>query len=199
MGPWEKAGSEERSLVSAGGFPVAQIIDGEDLQAVMTDAQGTPLQVVDEAGNIKSKLETDIYGHEVDFTGTRDLAHQWLGVARSHKLGLVSTAGRFYEERSTAFLQPEPLLLGPSSVGVLSDPYHGNPYSYARFNGIGLADPSGYWDGAGAVGWFVGVQQGAAAGALKVRCGIGRPRSKSHRNRAMGWRGFAGVVDVGAK
>ena len=153
MRSWEEVDGESRTLVTIEGLTglhAAQLqIKGNKgnpakVEALFTDLQGTVTGTYGaKDAKVVSTLETDVYGVPLSSTGKLDVAHQWIGVPRSDKLGLVFTGARLYDERSRMFLSPEPLALGSTGPGLALDPYQSNPYAYGRWNGATASDPNG--------------------------------------------------------
>ena len=142
LGSWESVNGESRTQVGAEGLPVARIHNGKKLFAVMSDAQGTPLRVYKADGTLQDALDVDVYGHEVTASaGGKNLAHHWLGLSRSRKLGITSTAARLYEARSSMFLSPDPVLLGVLPAD--RNPYDLQTYAYGRWSPALYVDPKG--------------------------------------------------------
>ena len=186
LGSWEKVQNEGRTQVGAAGLPVARIHNGKKLFAVMTDAQGTPFRVYKSDGTLQDDLNVDVYGHEVTASGGgKNIAHHWLGLSRSRKLGITSTAARLYEARSSLFLSPDPMMLHTGAIGLAADPYMSNVYAYGRWSGSTVSDPNG------------------ECGFSVVACAVGQKLSGAETTQQAisdpwFWGGYAAVPVVGS-
>ncbi|ALO95105.1 hypothetical protein SHL15_4003 [Streptomyces hygroscopicus subsp. limoneus] len=109
---------------------------GLRLLAVVTDAIGTPMELVSGAGELVWQHRTTLWGTDFSTpepsTGSVDCPLRFPGQYADHETGLHYNLHRYYDPETARYISPDPLGLAPSS----------NPHAYV-VNALGWTDPLG--------------------------------------------------------
>jgi len=132
---------ENAYVYGVGGTPLAQVaLDDGAVDYLHTDLTGSVRATTDEAGQVTSEADYDVYGLAVAVAGqVRSGEVTRFGYAGEYAdpTGYVYLRARYYDPATAQFLTRDPL------VGVT-----GNPYGYTDGNPLQFADPLGldWWN-----------------------------------------------------
>ena len=102
---------------------------------VVTDASGTPIQVLDYYPYGSTRISQT--------TGVFNEGKQFIGQYADPETNLSYLQARYYDGSKGEFLSEDPVFLGDPMQQVLTDPQSLNSYSYANDNPITKSDPNG--------------------------------------------------------
>lgn len=146
MGSWERVGGPfgtRRVTVSLLGIPVVRVVDGVDIEIVMTDLKGTPLTVTDDQGAPIYERQPTLLGETVASSGTLDQTDAFLGLPRHDSVGISGTGARFMYSPVGQFMSVDRALWDDRVAKALLQPYLMHPYRYSGGHLVQMGDPSG--------------------------------------------------------
>jgi RHS repeat-associated protein len=131
---------------------------------VVTDASGTPIQVLDYHPYGSTRVNQQ-------FNTTFNEGKQYIGQYADLETSLSYLNARYYDNSKGEFLSEDPVFWGDPKRQVLTDPQSLNSFSYANDNPITYSDPNGKQAASLAASYGTGYLIGGETGPLDILVG----------------------------